>query len=231
MDPAGVSRGRSTGGDGPRREGPNVGPRDDPDGLVDGASTAAILPSWQACIRGRTVKPSRPGAERSPIPASPETLPHPARSEDLWEAFLSRDEPRPGAQARRAQRRGTRSRRHDDRGPAASSESRLAGHPPLARRGHVPPQPRPSGDHPEARRRDPGAGRAHGARPLPPAGAEPGPDAPLRALLLGPQLRLPSRVGAPIRPWRRPGGPSRTGWPGSSTWTWTGSSTASSTTP
>ena len=30
-------------------------------------------------------------AERSPIPASPETSPHPARSEDLWEAFLSRD--------------------------------------------------------------------------------------------------------------------------------------------
>ena len=91
MDPAGVSRGRSTGGDGPRREGPNVGPRDDPDGLVDEASTAAILPSWQACIRGRTVKPSRPGAERSPIPASSETLPHPVRSEDLWEAFLSRE--------------------------------------------------------------------------------------------------------------------------------------------
>ncbi|MGD8486657.1 MAG: group II intron reverse transcriptase/maturase [Chloroflexota bacterium] len=37
------------------------------------------------------MKPSRPGAERSPIPASSGTLPHPARSADLWEACLSRD--------------------------------------------------------------------------------------------------------------------------------------------
>ena len=58
---------------------------------MDGASTAANLPPWQACIRGRAVKPPRPGAERSLTPASPETFPHPARSEDLWEAFLSRD--------------------------------------------------------------------------------------------------------------------------------------------
>jgi len=37
------------------------------------------------------VKPPGPGAERSAAPASPATSPHPARSEDLWEAFLSRD--------------------------------------------------------------------------------------------------------------------------------------------
>ncbi len=36
------------------------------------------------------MKPSDPPAERSADPASPETTPHPARAEDLWEAFLSR---------------------------------------------------------------------------------------------------------------------------------------------
>lgn len=91
MDPAGVSSGHSTGGDRDRREGPNVSPRDDPDRLAIGASTAAIPPRWWACIRGRAVKPPRPGAERSADPASPETIPHPARVMDLWEGFLSRD--------------------------------------------------------------------------------------------------------------------------------------------
>jgi group II intron reverse transcriptase/maturase len=37
------------------------------------------------------VKPSAQAAERSADPASPETIPHPARTEALWEAFLSRD--------------------------------------------------------------------------------------------------------------------------------------------
>jgi len=91
VDPAGVSSGHSTGGDRRRREGPNVSPRDDPDRLAIGASTAAIPPSWWACIRGRAVKLPRPGAERSTDPASPETTPHPARAEALWEVFLSRD--------------------------------------------------------------------------------------------------------------------------------------------
>ncbi len=37
------------------------------------------------------MKPPDPSAERSADPASPETTPHPARAEALWEAFLSRD--------------------------------------------------------------------------------------------------------------------------------------------
>jgi group II intron reverse transcriptase/maturase len=37
------------------------------------------------------VKPSPPASERSADPASPETTPHPARAENLWEVFLSRD--------------------------------------------------------------------------------------------------------------------------------------------
>ena len=37
------------------------------------------------------MKPPRPGTERSADPASPETTPHPARVEDVWEVFLSRD--------------------------------------------------------------------------------------------------------------------------------------------
>jgi retron-type reverse transcriptase len=37
------------------------------------------------------VKPPRPGTERSAEPASPQTTPHPARADDLWEVFLSRD--------------------------------------------------------------------------------------------------------------------------------------------
>ena len=89
VDRSGVSSGHSTGGDHGRREGPNVSPRGDPDRLATGASTAAIPPCWWACIRGRAVKPPRPGAERSADPASPETSPHPARAEDLWESFLS----------------------------------------------------------------------------------------------------------------------------------------------
>lgn len=91
VDPAGVSSGHSTGGDQERREGPNVSPRDDPDRLAIGASTAAIPPSWWTCIRGRAVKPPRPGAERSADPASSGSPPHPARADDLWEVFLSRD--------------------------------------------------------------------------------------------------------------------------------------------
>lgn len=37
------------------------------------------------------MKPSDPPTERSGDPASPETSPHPARVDDLWEVFLSRD--------------------------------------------------------------------------------------------------------------------------------------------
>jgi RNA-directed DNA polymerase len=37
------------------------------------------------------VKPSDAPAERSADPASPVTTPHPARADDLWESFLSRD--------------------------------------------------------------------------------------------------------------------------------------------
>lgn len=37
------------------------------------------------------MKPSDPSPERSASPASPETTPHPARAEALWEDFLSRD--------------------------------------------------------------------------------------------------------------------------------------------
>ena len=37
------------------------------------------------------MKPSDPSPERSADPASPETTPHPARAEALWEVFLSRD--------------------------------------------------------------------------------------------------------------------------------------------
>ena len=37
------------------------------------------------------MKPPRPGAERSADPASPVTIPHPARVMDLWEGFLSRE--------------------------------------------------------------------------------------------------------------------------------------------
>ena len=76
---------------------------------MDEASTAAIPPSWWACIREPAVKPPRSGAERSLSPASPETLPHPAWSEDPWEAFLSRDNLARALEARRAQRRGARS--------------------------------------------------------------------------------------------------------------------------
>src|SRR5262245_13811296 len=72
-------------------EGPNARAWDHPVRLAIGAPTAAIPPSWWACIRGRAVKPPRPGAERSADPASSVTTPHPARSGDLWEAFLSRD--------------------------------------------------------------------------------------------------------------------------------------------
>jgi hypothetical protein len=91
VDPAGVSSGHSTGGDHVRREGPNVSPRDDPDRLAIGASTAVIPPLWWACREGERVKPSGPESERSADPASPETTPHPARVEALWEVFLSRD--------------------------------------------------------------------------------------------------------------------------------------------
>src|SRR5450759_648157 len=91
VDRPGVSSGHSTGGDHDRREGPNVSPRDDPDRLAIGASTAAIPPCWRACRGGETVKPSDPPTERSADPASPETFPHPARAECLWEDFLSRD--------------------------------------------------------------------------------------------------------------------------------------------
>jgi hypothetical protein len=91
VDRSGVSSGHSTGGDQHRREGPNVSPRDDSGSLAIGASTAAIPPRWWACFRGRALKPSRPGAERSTDPASPETSPHPARADDLWEVFLSAD--------------------------------------------------------------------------------------------------------------------------------------------
>ncbi len=90
MDPAGVSSGHSTGGDQQRREGPNVSPRDDPDRLAIGTSTAAIPPSWWACPEAGG-EAARPSAERSAEPASPETYPHPARAEALWEVFLSRD--------------------------------------------------------------------------------------------------------------------------------------------
>src|SRR5450759_1187570 len=91
VDRPGVSSGHSTGGDHDRREGPNVSPRDDPDRLAIGASTAAIPPCRRACRGGETVKPSDPPTERSADPASPETFPHPARAECLWEDFLSRD--------------------------------------------------------------------------------------------------------------------------------------------
>ena len=37
------------------------------------------------------MKPPDPRSERSADPASPETIPHPARAMDLWEDFLSRD--------------------------------------------------------------------------------------------------------------------------------------------
>jgi RNA-directed DNA polymerase len=37
------------------------------------------------------VKPSDTSTERSADPASPDTSPHPARADDLWEVFLSRD--------------------------------------------------------------------------------------------------------------------------------------------
>ena len=91
MDRSGVSSGHSTGGDQHRREGPNVSPRDDPDRLAIGASTAAIPPRWWACRGGERVKPADPQTERSTDPASPETIPHPARAEALWEDFLSAD--------------------------------------------------------------------------------------------------------------------------------------------
>jgi len=91
VDPAGVSSGHSTGGDQHRREGPNVSPGDDAGALAIGASTAATPPRWWVCIRGRAVKLPRPGAERSAEPASPVTIPHPARATDLWESFLSRE--------------------------------------------------------------------------------------------------------------------------------------------
>src|SRR5271157_178009 len=91
MDRSGVSSGHSTGGDRIRREGPNVSPRDDPDRLAIGASTAAI-PSERWTFSGsKTVKPSGAGEERSAEPASPEASPHPARADDLWEVFLSRE--------------------------------------------------------------------------------------------------------------------------------------------
>ena len=90
-DRRGVSSGHSTGGDRDRREGPNVSPRDDPDRLAIGASTAAI-PSERWTFSGsKTVKPSGAGEERSAEPASPEDSPHPARADDLWEVFLSRE--------------------------------------------------------------------------------------------------------------------------------------------
>jgi len=41
--------------------------------------------------RDGTVKPSGPPAEHSAGPASPATTPHPARVDDPWESFLSRD--------------------------------------------------------------------------------------------------------------------------------------------
>src|SRR3990172_9559436 len=91
MDRSGVSSGHSTGGDHDRREGPNVSPRDDPDRLAIAASTAAIPPRWGACRGGERVKPADPQTERSTDPASPETIPHPARAEALWEDFLSAD--------------------------------------------------------------------------------------------------------------------------------------------
>ena len=37
------------------------------------------------------MKPSDPRSERSTVPASPVTTPHPARADDLWESFLSRE--------------------------------------------------------------------------------------------------------------------------------------------
>src|SRR3990172_1111960 len=91
MDRSGVSSGHSTGGDHDRREGPNVSPRDDPDRLAIGASTAATPPRGWACRGGERVKPADPQTERSTDPASPETIPHPARAEALWEDFLSAD--------------------------------------------------------------------------------------------------------------------------------------------
>src|SRR5450759_909719 len=89
LDRSGVSSGHSTGGDQHRREGPNVSPRDGPDRLAIGASTAAIPPAWWAFSGGRTLKPSGTGEERSADAASPDTSPHPVRAEGLWEVFLS----------------------------------------------------------------------------------------------------------------------------------------------
>ena len=106
-------------------------------------------------------------------------------------------QPRPGAQARRAQRRRTRSRRHDGGSPPAPHQGRLAGDPPSTRRWHVPSCSRPPGDDPQARGRGARAGRADGPRSLPPAGVEPGPHTDLRAFVLGPQLRLPARSERP----------------------------------
>ena len=92
MDRSGVSSGHSTGGDLPCREGPNVSPRDDAGALAIGASTAAIPTPMVGLHTGAGgVKPPMPGAERSADPASPVTTPHPARADDLWGSFLSRE--------------------------------------------------------------------------------------------------------------------------------------------
>jgi hypothetical protein len=149
--------------------------------------------------RGRAVKPPRPGAERSADPASPEPTPHPARAEALWDVFLSRDNL--ARALRRVERNGGAP------GPDGMTVDQLRPHLravwPEIRSKLDEGQPRPPGDDPQARGRGARAGRADGARSLPPAGVEPGPVAHLRAFVLGSERWLPA---GPERP---SGGPCR----------------------
>ena len=164
---------------------------------MDGASTAAILPSWQACIRGRAVRPPTPGAERSAAPASPRrSLTSPGQA---TRGRTSSPRDNLGRALRRVERNGGAP------GPDGMTTEALRPHlrvawPDIRRsldEGTYRPSPvrrvtipKPGGGTREL-------GVPTGARPLPPAGAEPGPHAPLRTLLLGPQLRLSARAERP----------------------------------
>ena len=91
-DRSGVSSGHSTGGDQHRREGPNVSPRvgrgQTRDRRIDRSHSISVM-GLPLRREGEALRDA--AAERSADPASPEPSPHPARADDLWEDFLSRE--------------------------------------------------------------------------------------------------------------------------------------------
>jgi hypothetical protein len=128
VDRAGVSSGRSTGGDQHRREGPNVSPRDDARVLATGTTTAVNPSLWRACRMGRDGEAVRLSgrAQRRFGVSGDHPSPRPG-GRPLGELPLP-GQPCPGAPARRDQPRCPGSRRHDpaEPDPGATSLARMA---------------------------------------------------------------------------------------------------------